>query len=216
MPRRTSGATRLARRILVMTVAATTCGAPALAQPFRFDQYDFPNVRFPDARFGEPHLVIYDDGVLLASAAYRYSQRHHDSSWLVVTLSLAASDPLSIRREAIALVRPDGIGVPPATEREGRRDMDGVRRFLDERAYWPDTLSFSFPRSRIDRGFHRFDFGVDPSDRIPDRVLRTVARGGVRGDVFFVSPDGSWPSGVHALVVTVDDERTVRLPVLLQ
>lgn len=216
MPRRTSGATHLARRILVMTVAATACGAPALAQPFRLDQYDFPNVRFPDVRFGEPHLVIYDDGVLLASATYRYSQRHHDSSWLVVTLSLAASDPLSIRREAIALVRPDGIGVPPATEREGRRDMDEVRRFLDERAHWPDTLSFAFPRSRIDRGFHRFDFGVDPSDRIPDRVLRTEARGGVRGDVFFVSPDGSWPSGVHALVVTVDDDRTVRLPVLLR
>ena len=216
MPRRTSGAAHPARSILVMTVAAMACSAPALAQPFRLDQHDFPDVRFPDARSGEPHLVIYDDGVLLASAAYRYSQRHHDSSWLVVTLSLAASDPLSIRREAIALVRPDGVAVPPATGHEGRHDMDAVRRLLDERAYWPDTLSFAFPRTRIDRGFHRFDFGVDPSDRIPDRVLRTEARGGIRGDVFFVSPDGSWPSGVHALVVTVDDERTVTLPVLLQ
>ncbi len=216
MPTRYFVTTHAARRLLAIAIVALACGAAAAAQPFRLTQDDFPNVRFPDTRFGEPHLVIYDDGVLLASAAYRYSQRHHDSPWLVVTLSLAASDPLSIRREAIALVRPDGIGVPPATEREGRRDIDGVRRFLDERADWPDTLSFAFPRSRIDRGFHRFDFGADPSDRIPDRVLRTEARGGVRGDVFFVSPDGSWPSGVHALVVTVDDDRTVRLPVLLR
>ena len=204
------------RTILLVALVALACGAPAPAQPFRLTQDDFPNVRFPDTRFGEPHLVIYDDGVLLASAAYRYSQRHHDSSWLVVTLSLAASDPLSIRREAIALVRPDGIAVAPATERERARDIGAVRRLLGARADWPDTLRFTFPRSRIDRGFHRFEFGVDESDRMPDRVLRTEARAGIRGDVFFVSPDGSWRAGVHALVVAVDDERVVRLPVLLR
>jgi hypothetical protein len=54
--------------------------------------------------------VIYDDGVLLASASYRYSQRHHDSPWLVVSLDLAAAETLTIPREDIALVRPDGIG----------------------------------------------------------------------------------------------------------
>ena len=204
------------RRILIVTVVALACGAAALAQPFRLTQDDFPDVRFSDARFGDPYLVIYDDGDLLASASYRYSQRHHDSPWLVVTLGLAASEALTIRREDIVLVRPDGIAVPPATERERDRDVEGVRRLLDERASWPDSLSFAFPRSRIDRGFYRFDFGVEESDRIPNRILRTDARGGVRGDAFFVSPDGRWASGVHALVVTVDADRIVRLPVLLQ
>ena len=203
------------RRILIITVVVLACGAPAPAQPFRLTQDDFPNVRFPDT-LGEPHLVIYDDGVLLASASYRYSQRHHDSPWLVVTLDLAASETLSIPREDIALVRPDGIEVPPATQRERRRDTEGVRRLLDERADWPETLRFAFPRSRVRRGFYRFEFGVEGSDRIPDRILRTEALGGVRGDVFFVSPDGSWEAGVHALVVTVDDDRIVRLPVLLR
>lgn len=204
------------RTILLAALVALACGAAAPAQPFRLTQDDFPNVRFPDARFGEPYLVVYDDGVVLASASYRYSQRHHDSPWLVVTLGLAASEALTIRREDIALVRPDGIIVAPATGRERDRDIDGVRRLLDERANWPASLSFAFPRSRIDRGFHRFEFGVDGSDRIPDRVLRIEARGGVRGDVFFVSPDGSWPASVHALVVTVDADRIVRLPVLLR
>ena len=114
------------------------------------------------------------------------------------------------------LVRRDGVAARPATESDGRRDLENVRRLVDERTDWPDTLSFAFPRSRIDRGFHRFDFGVEEPDRTPDRVLRVEARGGVRGDVFFVSPDGRWPSGVHALVVTVDADRIVRLPVLLQ
>ncbi len=204
------------RRILIVTVVALACGAAALAQPFRLSQEDFPNIRFPDARFGEPYLVVYDGGDLLASASYRYSQRHHDSPWLVVTLGLAATEALTIRREDILMVRPDGIAVPPATERERDRDVEGVRRLLAERASWPDSLSFAFPRSRIDRGFYRFDFGVGESDTIPDRMLRIEARGGVRGDVFFVSPDGRWPSGVHALAVTVDHDRIVRLPVLLQ
>ena len=204
------------RTILLVALVVLACGAPAPAQPFRLTQDEFPDVGFPDARFGEPHLVVYDDGAVLASAAYRYSQRHHDSSWLVVALGVAASEALTIRREDIVLVRPDGIVVAPATERERARDVEGVRRLLDERADWPDTLTFTFPRSRIDRGFHRFEFGVDGSDRIPDRVLRIEARGGVRGDVFFVSPDGSWPAGVHALVVTIDADRVARLPVLLR
>ena len=213
---RTMPASYRVGRILLVTVVALACGAPAVAQPFRLSLEDFPGVRFPDARFGEPHLVVYDDGVLLASASYRYSQRRHDSPWLVVTLGLAASEALSIRREDIVLVRPDGIAAPPATERERSRDIEGVRRLMNERANWPETLRFTFPRSRIDRGFHRFEFGVEESDRIPDRVLRIEARGGVRGDVFFVSSDGSWQTGVHALVVTVDDDRIVRLPVLLR
>jgi len=147
------------RTVLLLTTAALACGASAPAQPFRLTQDDFPNVRFPDPRFGEPHLVVYDDGDLLASAAYRYSQRHHDSPWLVVTLGLAAAEALTVRREDIVLVRPDGLGVPPATERGRSRDPEGVRRFLNERADWPETLRFDFPRSRIDRGSYRFEFG---------------------------------------------------------
>ncbi len=204
------------RTVLLVAVVALACGAPAPAQPFRLSQGDFPNVRFPDARFGEPHLVVYDDGVVLASASYRYSQRRHDSPWLVIALDLAASEALTIRREDIVLVRPDGIEAPPATERERGRDLEGVRRILNERADWPDTLSFAFPRSRIDRGFHRFDFGAGESNRVPDRVLQIEARSGVRGDVFFVSPDGSWNAGVHALVVTIGHDRVVTLPILLR
>ena len=216
MPTRTIAAARRCLRIVAVSVAVLTCVAAAAAQPFRLTQEDFPHTRFPDARGGEPHLVVYDDGVVLASAAYRYSQRHHDSPWLVISLDLAATEALSIRREDIELIRGDGVTARPATESEGRRDLEDVRRLVDERADWPDTMSFAFPRSRIDRGFHRFDFGVEESDRTPDRALRVEAGGGVRGDVFFVSPDGRWPSGVHALVVSVDADRTVRLPVLLQ
>ena len=145
MPTRTIVAARRPLGIVAVSVVVLTCVAAAGAQPFRLTQNDFPHTRFPDARSGEPYLVVYDDGVVLASAAYRYSQRRHDSPWLVVGLDLAATETLSIRREDIALVRPDGLTARPATESERRRDLEGVRRLVDERADWPDTLSFAFP-----------------------------------------------------------------------
>ncbi|MCY4507582.1 MAG: hypothetical protein OXG35_11570 [Acidobacteria bacterium] len=43
----------------------------------------------------------------------------------------------------------------------------------------------------------------------------SVAARSAGNDVYFVSPDGSWEAGVHALVVTIDD-RTIKLPVWLR
>ena len=201
----------LVARLLLVTAVALTCAAPALAQPFRLSPEDFPNTGFPDAGSGEPYLVMYDDGDFLASASYRYSQRNHDSPWLVVTLRIARSDRvwrnLEIRREDIVLVRPDGVEVPPATQREGRRDNEGLQRLLNERVHWRETVRFAFPRERTRGGYYflqralqfaRNDMFISPND------------------VFFVSPDESWEADVYALVVTIDDERLIKLPVWLR
>ena len=129
MPKRRAVAAFLVRGVLLATIATLAFGAPALAQPFRLSLEDFPNTGFPDAGLGEPYLVMYDDGDFLASLSYRYSQRHHDSPWLVVTLRIARSDRvwrnLELRRDDIVLIRPDGVEVPPATQRERRGDSEG-------------------------------------------------------------------------------------------
>ena len=201
-------ASSLARSLLAVTVATLAYAAPAPAQPFDLAEDGFPNVRFPDARFGAPYVALYDDGVLLASISYRYSQRHHDSPWLVVRLQLGGSETAwnrEIRQEDIVLVRPDGIEVPPATQRERRRDVGRVRMLLNERANWPETLRFDFPGSRT---FARGSYWLEPALRFPDR-------GAAGNDVFFLSPDGSWEEGVHALVVTVGEDRAAKLPIIL-
>lgn len=224
MPKRRTVATFLVSGALLATLATLAFGAPALAQPFRLSPEDFPNTGFPDADLGEPYIVIYDDGDFLASASYRYSQRNHDSPWLVVTLRIARSDRvwriLEIRREDIVLVRPDGIEVPPATQRERRDDREGLRRLLNERANWPETVRFDFPGERTRGGYYflqralRFqDPGVRRFEESGDRF---GVPSSVGNDVFFVSPDKSWEAGVHALDVTVDDDRIIRLPVWLR
>ena len=221
MPKRRAVAAFLVRGVLLATIATLAFGAPASAQPFRLSLEDFPDTGFPDTGLGEPYLVMYDDGDFLASASYRYSQRNHDSPWLVVTLRMARSERvwknLEIRREDIVLIRPDGIEVPPATQRERRSDREGLQRLLNERANWPETVRFNWPRERTRGGYYFLQ-----------RDLRFEERGGLRfetrraadsassNDVFFVSPDGSWETAVHALVVTIDDDRIVKLPVWLR
>ena len=213
MPTRILATQSVVRRILGIVLIALASGATGVAQPFRLSPEDFPDTGFPDAGLGEPYLVMYDDGDFLASASYRYSQRNHDSPWLVVTLRLARSERvwrnLEIRREDIVLVRPDGIEVPPATQREGRRDPEGFRRLLNERVHWRETLRFDFPGERTRGGYYFLQQALQFERVAPNDMFVS------RDDVFFVSPDGSWEAGVHALDVTIDD-RIIRLPVWLR
>ncbi len=220
MPKRRAVATFLVRGIILATIATLAFGAPASAQPFRLSLEDFPDTGFPDTGLGEPYLVMYDDGDFLASASYRYSQRHHDSPWLVVTLRIARSERvwrnLGIRREDIALIRPDGIEVPPATQRERRGDREGLQQLLNERANWPETLRFDFPGERTRGGYYFLQRDLRFEDPGVRRSETRVAGRSAGNDVFFVSPDGSWEAGVYALVVTVDDDRLIKLPVWLR
>lgn len=203
------------RKIILAAVAVLVlaCGASAAAQPFGVNRDDFPWVTFPEARFGDSHVVLFDDGVLLASAAYRYSQRHHDSQWLVVRVGLSASERMSIPRENFVLVRPDGVEVPAASRRDGRRDIEGVRLLLNERRNWRDN-AVRFPRRRAGVTYP-FEFGVAANAGIATRVVQIDLRTNAVGDVFFVSPNGRWEAGVHTLVITGNDDHAVRLPIIL-
>jgi hypothetical protein len=214
MPIRRVVTTYVVQRILIIAGVVLACGTAALAQPFGVNGDDFPNTTFPEARFGDSHVVMYDDGVLLASAAYRYSQYHHDSQWVVVRLALSASERMSIRREDIVLVRPDGIEVPAASRRDGRRDIEGVRLLLNERQNWRDN-AVRFPRRRAGGGY-TFEFGVARGTGIATRVVQIDLRTSAVGDVFFVSPDRRWEDGVYALIVPGNDDHVAKLPVILE
>ena len=202
------------RRILIVTVVVLACGTPAAAQPFGVNRDDFPNVIFPEARFGDSHVVLYDDGVLLASAAYRYSQSRHDSQWVVVRVALSASEKMWIPRENFVIVRPDGIEVPAAGRREGRRDVEGVRLLMRERRNWREN-AVRFPRRRAG-GVWPFEFGVASGTGIATQVVQIDLRSSAVGDVFFVSPDGRWEAGVYSLLVRGNDDHVAKLPIILE
>ncbi len=214
MPMRTIVTTYLARRILLLIGAVLLFTTPARAQPFDVNGDDFPNVSFPEARFGDSHVVLYDDGVLLTSAAYRYSQRRHDSQWVVVRVGLSASERMSIPRENFVLVRPDGIEIPAASRRDRRRDVEGVRLLMNERRNWREN-AVRFPRRRAG-GVWPFEFGVARGTGIATQVVQIDLRTSAVGDVFFLSPDGRWEAGAYSLVVTGNEDHVAKLPILLE
>ena len=94
------------------------------------------------------------------------------------------------------------------SRREGpSRQRAGFRR------KGPDSLVESGPLEERGVRFETRRLPV-PAPPSPGTVSRVAARR-AGNDVFFVSPDGSWEAGVHALVVTIDD-RTIKLPVWLR
>ena len=186
-------------------VVALACAGPALAQPPALEE-------FPDTRFREDAVAEYDDGVLQVVAAYAHARVRHESRWLFIQVGFGATESISIRPGDLALVRPDGVEVPVASPRDHRRDIGGVRRLRNEVNNYHHWVRDYI---RQPAGF-RFFFGMHPGGGVPDRIARLGRQRHAWGDLYFFSPDGSWASGVHALVVRDGDEVIARLPVVLE
>ena len=67
---------------------------------------------FPNTTDWGRAAVEFESDDLEVVAAYYYSQRHHDSRWLLIELAVSASKPMRIDREDITLITPDGQAVP--------------------------------------------------------------------------------------------------------
>ena len=193
--------------IIRTAVVVLACAAPALAQPL-----DLVPEEFPDTRFRESAVTEYDDGVLQVVAAYAHAQVRHGSRWLFLQVGFGSTESMSIAPDDVVLVRPDGVEVAVASAREHRRDIGGVRQLQNEANNWHHAV---VDYIRQPAGF-RFFFGIHPGGGIPDRIVRIGRQRHAWGDLYFVSPDGTWPPGVYALVVRDGDEVAARLPVVLE
>src|SRR3954465_14258502 len=70
--------------------------------------------------------VEYRDQDAHIVAAYYYSQRHHDSRWLVIDAVLSTEKRSLVPREAFALRTPGGREIPLATQRRVGEDTVNV------------------------------------------------------------------------------------------
>ena len=72
---------------------------------------------FPNTTNRGRAAVEYEDDDLHVVAAHYYSQRNHDSRWLLVEVAVSVDRAMRIDREDIHLLTPDGRQVPLATQR---------------------------------------------------------------------------------------------------
>jgi hypothetical protein len=142
--------------------------------------------------------VEYSDKNAHIVAAYYYSQRHHDSRWIVIDMALSTENRSVLPRSAFTLRTPAGREIPLATQQRVGEDTVNVQKLAQNASVeGHDILTYFTQRDRTyGMKFFTFPFGgVVHDDFIVDH--NEVAA----GPLFFEAPTGAWEDGTYALVV---------------
>ena len=157
-------------------------------------------------------VVEYRDKAIQAVAAYNYSQRNHDSRWLLIESALSTTANTKVKRSDIALRTPEGREIPLATQTQVGEDVKRVEQLLQNaRIHRHDVLSY-FRQSDYseDMKMFRLPFGgVVHDEFISDRDHVAA------GPLFFASPTGAWGKGTYALVIR-HENGTAEMPIQLE
>ena len=156
--------------------------------------------------------VEYRDADIHVVAAYYYSQRHHESRWLLIETGISTDDLTTIHRNAIALRTPQGREIPLASQRRVGEDVGRIEQLLQNAGVLSHNVASYFPqRDRTeDMRLFTLPFGsVVHDDFVVDRHRVAV------GPLFFESPTGAWERGTYALIVR-HSKGTAELPIHLE
>lgn len=184
------------------------CAAMALAPLTLAAQEEFSSANRNRGRAA----VEYRDADAHIVAAYYYSQRNHESRWLMIEAGVSTRDSNTIERSAIALRTPDGREIQLATQRRVGEDTSRITQLLQNAStLGHNVASYFVERDRIeDMRFFTLPFGPVVHDSfVVDRHRVAV------GPLFFESPTGAWERGTYALIVR-HSKGTAELPIHLE
>jgi hypothetical protein len=185
------------------------CGAAlALIVPSLAAQEEFSSANKNVGRAA----VEYRDADAHIVAAYYYSQRNHESRWLMIEAGISTTESIAIERSAIALRTPQGREIPLATQRRVGEDVKRIEQLLQNATVLSHNVASYFPqRDRIESmRLFTLPFGPVVSDSfVVDRHRVAV------GPLFFEAPTGAWEKGTYALMVR-HSKGTAELPIHLE
>jgi hypothetical protein len=190
-------------------VRVTLCSAAVVfSLAAAFAQQEFSSANRQRGRA----VIEYQDRHIHIVTAYNYSQRHHDSRWLMLQAAVAAREPTTIERGAIALRTPAGREIPLSSQRRVGEDVAAIRKLLQNAsAVSHDVTSYFVERDRVDTiNLFRLPFGEVVHDSFVADQNHVAA-----GTLFFESPTGAWEDGTYALIVRYD-EGSVEMPIVLE
>src|SRR5882672_11103376 len=94
-------------------------------------QGEFPNIK----ELGRAVAQYKDkDDVLQVVVAYNYSQRQHNSRWILIQMAVSSTRSLRIRRDGIYVYTPDVRVIALATQARFREDSQRVTALLQNSA----------------------------------------------------------------------------------
>lgn len=156
--------------------------------------------------------VEYTDADIHIVAAYYYSQRNHDSRWLMIETAVSTSDVGTIDRGAITLRTPQGREIPLATQRRVGEDVVRIEQLLQNaKVVSHNVASYFTQRDRIE-SMNLFTLPFGPV--VHDDFVVDAHRVAV-GPLFFEAPTGAWEDGTYALIVR-HEKGTAQLPIRLE
>ena len=157
-------------------------------------------------------VVEFLDPDIHIVAAYNYSQRNHESRWVMLETAVSADGPITIERSDIALRTPQGREIPLATQRRVGEDVGRIKQLLQNAATVNhDVTSYFVQRSRIEQmNLFRLPFDDVVHDSFVVDDHRVAA-----GRLFFESPTGAWEDGTYALIVR-HENGSAELPIRLE
>jgi hypothetical protein len=190
--------------MLVLAVLVALVGAAVVrAQEDNF----FPKTK----RWGRA-AIEYRDPEIHVVAAYYYSQRNHNTRWLLIQTAMSTTRDLVIDRENITLVTPSGERVITLSSQQ--RFASDVSRVYPvvQGAYVlrHDVLSYFLEKRRIESmKLFALESGPVLTNFVSDKDHV------ITGDLFFESPTGLWASGTYSLIIEREGARAV-LPIVLE
>jgi hypothetical protein len=180
------------QKLRTVRVWALCCAALALAGGHLAAQQNFPSTK----KLGQA-AVEFKDKTIHVVAAYYYSQRNHDSRWIVIQSAVSTTKETVIHRKEIALRTPQGQELPLASQTRIGEDVNKVEQLLQNANVQSHNVTSYFRLDRFeDMKMYRLPFGpVVHNEFIVDRDRVAV------GPLFFESPSGAWEKGTYVLVV---------------
>ena len=192
---------RIVPVILLAGVALSAAQRPA-------DDNAFPNTK-PNGRA----TVEYKDEKVQAVAIYDYSQRNHETAWILVQIGVALRERGEVRRDSFSVVMPGGRSVPLATQEQFLADSQVITKLRQNaRIFQRDVISY-FPKS-ADGEFIRW-FALPGEGTVRNPAIVPSEHGVVIGDLYFRSPTLRWEAGTHRLVFN-NDKGHAELPLRLE
>lgn len=167
-----------------------------------------PNVK----RLGQTLMQWKDDTVQVV-VSWRHAQQHLDQAWILLDFSFfaAGGNPVTIHREDIELMLPDGRSLNLPSQNKLAKGLPDIRRVVMQANVNRDPISGYFVGATRPQSL-RF-FSIPGDDIVLDEVTGTHSIL-TQGDLYFESPTGSWYKGIYTLKIKNKDIN-VKLPIPL-
>lgn len=168
--------------------------------------------RFPNTKSQGRAAVEYQDDAIHLVAAYYYSQRKHDSRWLLIEAAVSTEERMSMSRTAFRLLTPDGVEIELAEQAQFARDSDRTTQLLQNARTTRHPVVSYIRQRNFTAPLRLFR---TPFERVVQDEFVVDKNRVVHGDLFFTAPTGLWEDGTYSLIVEQNGVRAA-VPIVLE